>query len=94
MKKKLNTGFFDEQPDEQQQEAANERKGSSKGLADGLTRYTMIVEASKLETLKALAYEDRLSMKELADDMLNKYIDQAGAAKVKKALKDYNNKKK
>lgn len=95
MKKKFDfdkSGYFQEQP-ETEGEGTQEKSSSSKGLADGLTRYTMIVSASKLSTLKALAYEDRLSMKELCDDMINAYITAQGAAKVKRAEKNYKNKR-
>lgn len=94
MKTKFNDGFFaGDTTEEEKRTDEGIKKASAKGLRDGLTRYTFIVEEEQLEKIKALAYFDRLSMKEIASEILQSYLDKAGASKVNRALKEYKNKK-
>lgn len=50
-------------------------KGPQKGLAEGWTRATFIVETETLETLKDYAYTERLTMKEVVQMALDQFID-------------------
>ena len=50
-------------------------KGPSKGLAEGWTRATFIVETDTLETLKDYAYTERLTMKEVVQMALDQFIE-------------------
>ena len=50
-------------------------KGSQKGLAEGWTRATFIVETETLETLKNYAYTERLTMKKVVQMALDQFID-------------------
>ena len=92
MKNKFNDGFFAGDTTEEPRENEN-KTASSKGLKCGLTRYTFIVSEEQLEKIKALAYFDRMSMKEIASEIMQSYLDKAGASKVNRALKEYKNKK-
>ena len=55
--------------------ARSRKKGPQKGLAEGWTRATFIVETETLETLKNYAYTERLTMKEVVQMALDQFID-------------------
>lgn len=50
-------------------------KSSQEGTKEGETRATFIVGESKLEKLKALAYWERMQIKEVINDVIEKYIE-------------------
>ena len=61
----------------------NQRKGTSKmtpikttqqGLQDGWTRATFILNKNHLEKLKALAYWERKTIKDVIDEALGNYL--------------------
>jgi len=45
-----------------------------KGLQDGWTRATFVLRKTHLKELKALAYWERKTIKELLDGILNSYL--------------------
>jgi uncharacterized protein YnzC (UPF0291/DUF896 family) len=47
---------------------------SQKGLKDGWTRDTFILRREYLEKIKALAYWERISIKEVIDEALGSYL--------------------
>ena len=47
---------------------------SQKGLTDGWTRATFILKKNHLEKLKALAYWERKTIKEVLDEALGAYL--------------------
>lgn len=49
-------------------------KTTQQGLQDGWTRATFILRKSHLKELKALAYWERKTIKELLDGILNSYL--------------------
>ncbi len=48
---------------------------SQRGLQDGWTRATFILKKNHLEKLKALAYWERKTIKELMDEALGDYLE-------------------
>lgn len=54
--------------------APTESKTTQKGLPSGWTRATFIVEQSLNEKLKAIAYWDRLTVKEVMHEALTQYM--------------------
>jgi len=55
--------------------AARVRNSSTDGLPEDEVRYTIIAKTSTLEKIKAIAYWDRLKIKEVADEALDSYIE-------------------
>jgi hypothetical protein len=53
---------------------------SQRGLQDGWTRATFILKKNHLEKLKALAYWERKTIKEVIDEALSSYL---GGKKIK-----------
>ena len=47
---------------------------SQRGLNDGWTRATFILKKNHLEKLKALAYWERKTIKEVMDEALSSYL--------------------
>ena len=47
---------------------------SQRGLQDGWTRATFIIKKNHLEKLKALAYLERKTIKEVMDEALGDYL--------------------
>lgn len=47
---------------------------SQRGLQDGWTRATFILKKNHLEKLKALAYWERRTIKEVIDEALGNYL--------------------
>ena len=47
---------------------------SKKGLAEGKTRATYILNESNVEKIKDIAYWDRIGINELADSIFQDYI--------------------
>lgn len=64
-------------------------KQSQVGTKENETRATFIVNEDQLETVKALAYWERRSIKEVLASALDAYISGKGAADVKKAKELY-----
>ena len=50
------------------------KKTSELGLQEGLTRATFILSEDVLEKLKALAYWERLKIKEAHEEAINEYL--------------------
>lgn len=50
--------------------------GSQKGLTDGWTRATFIIEVEQLNLLKDYAYTQRLKMKEVMQMVIERFIEQ------------------
>ena len=51
-----------------------EPKSTEKGLSNGWTRATFIVERDLTEKIKALAYWDRLTVKEVVHEAFTQYL--------------------
>ena len=49
-------------------------KTTQRGLQDGWTRATFILRKNHLEKLKALAYWERKTIKEVMDEALSSYL--------------------
>ena len=49
-------------------------KTTQRGLHDGWTRATFILKKNHLEKLKALAYWERKTIKEIMDEALGNYL--------------------
>jgi hypothetical protein len=49
-------------------------KTTQRGLHDGWTRATFILKKNHLEKLKALAYWERRTIKEVMDEVLDSYL--------------------
>jgi len=49
-------------------------QSSQRGLQDGWTRATFILKKNHLEKLKALAYWERKTIKEVMDEALSSYL--------------------
>jgi hypothetical protein len=49
-------------------------KTTQRGLQDGWTRATFILKKNHLEKLKALAYWERRTIKEVVDEALGAYL--------------------
>jgi hypothetical protein len=49
-------------------------KTTQRGLHDGWTRATFILKKNHLEKLKALAYWERKTIKEIMDEALSSYL--------------------
>jgi len=49
-------------------------KTTQRGLQDGWTRATFILKKNHLEKLKALAYWERKTIKEVMDEALSSYL--------------------
>ena len=60
----------------------------SKGTKEGESRATFIVSKDDLERIKALAWANRKTIKEVLGDALNTYF-QSKTPKINKALKAY-----
>lgn len=54
--------------------AVSPSKSSQEGLSNGWTRATFIVQEEHLEKLKALAYWERVTIKEVVADALSLYL--------------------
>jgi hypothetical protein len=50
-------------------------KTTQRGLQDGWTRATFILRKHHLEELKALAYRERKTIKEVIDEALESYLE-------------------
>ena len=50
-------------------------KTTQQGLQDGWTRATFILKERHLEELKALAYWERKTIKEVVDEVLGAYLE-------------------
>jgi len=50
-------------------------KTTQQGLQDGWTRATFILRKNHLEKLKALAYWERRTIKEVIDEALDSYLE-------------------
>ena len=56
-------------------------KTTQRGLQDGWTRATFILRERHLEELKALAYWERKTIKEVVDEALGSYLKRKRVAK-------------
>lgn len=65
-------GWVDKEPEEKPKE--NKSK-SKKGLAEGWTRATFIVEEDLLDRLKNLAYTNRTAIKDEINTALEEYLE-------------------
>lgn len=59
------------------------------GTLEGETRATFIVRDDLLQKLKALAYWDRMKIKDAVNEAIELYVDQKGESHVKKACKEF-----
>ena len=53
---------------------SSREKTTCKGLPDGWTRATFIVKEEHLQKIKAIAYWERLTVKELLEEALDTYL--------------------
>lgn len=67
-------------------------KTSQEGTREGETRATFIVKEEMLEKVKALAYWDRVQMKEVINDALEVYFRKKGENFVREALQEFRKK--
>jgi len=54
--------------------SAHAKKTSQQGLVEGWTRATFIIKQNHCEKLKALAYWDRKTVKDVIDEALHAYL--------------------
>ena len=74
----------------QKEKQRKEKSLASVGkLREGDTRYTFIVQESVLETLKALAYDNRKQIKSIMHEAFEAYINNLDPHFVKQAKKIY-----
>lgn len=78
---------------EENLEQARNKTTAHKGLKDGWTRATLIIREDHLDMLKAVAYLERIDIKDLVESICNNYI-QVNSEQVKEALALYFRKKK
>jgi hypothetical protein len=56
-------------------------RSSQRGLQDGWTRATFILRNEYLEKIKALAYWERKTIKQIIDEVLRAYLKEKGVEK-------------
>ena len=61
-------------PVKQNKQSKQDKPTVKKGLPDELTRATFIMREDQLEGLKALAYFERKTIKDVMEDVLDRYL--------------------
>ena len=68
-------------------------KTSQIGTFEGETRATFIVKEESLEKIKAIAYWDRLQIKDVLNEAIEAYFENKGIKYIQQALSAYENRK-
>jgi hypothetical protein len=87
------TGILANQEIIEDKDSAKNKTSSHKGLKDGWTRATLIIREDHLDMLKAVAYLERIDIKDLVESICNNYIE-TNSEQVNEALTLYLRKKK
>lgn len=72
---------------EKQSNEESEKNSSQKGLPEGWTRGTFIIQAKYLEKIRSTAYWDRKDIKEVLDEALEAYFSNKSVKPVPKKNK-------
>jgi hypothetical protein len=78
------------QPTEERQSRKEITKTTQEGTYEGESRHTFIINEAKLEKLKALAYWERITQKDLIDQAIDMLLKSKDPELLEKAVAEFN----